>query len=264
MRGPSISPAQSQATQTPARDIVLQTEQSADTIHPPTQPVRVQPFPTTTQTELPPSQPVAEITDNRLTPDTESNIPQVISRDVPYDSVEIVIESSETTERKLPRDLSRPTTTSQRSTHTDATTPLTDNYMKVLTQEIHRLTNVERARAAIPSLAHDDRLATIATGHSADMAHRGYFAHTSPDGCTIACRIQSAEYHATAWGENTAWRSSTQRPEPADLAAHFVDDWMNSAGHRTNILSNTFTYQGVGAAYIGNKIYATVNFAKPR
>jgi len=138
-----------------------------------------------------------------------------------------------------------------------------DEFMTVLASEIHRLTNIERQRAGVSTLEYDSALATVAKGHSEDMAKRNYFSHISPDGCNLGCRLNEAGYVVSSWGENIAWRSSNKLPEAEDLAVYFVGEWMNSDGHRRNILSSKFTHEGVGIAQIGNKVYATVNFSRP-
>jgi uncharacterized protein YkwD len=157
-----------------------------------------------------------------------------------------------------------PVVISKETVNNDSDNVSLDAYMSVLATEIHRLTNVERERARVSSLRYDSSLAAIASGHSEDMALNNYFSHTAEDGCTLTCRINEAGYTASAWGENIAWRSSSQLPEAKDLATFFVDGWMNSDEHRRNMLSSNFTHEGVGLARIGNKVYATVNFAKPR
>lgn len=138
-----------------------------------------------------------------------------------------------------------------------------NSYLSELAEEIHRLTNIERTRAGKSILASDTQLAAIAKQHSQDMAENNHFSHSNADGCDQTCRLEAAGYEASAWGENIAWRSSSQPPEAAALAANFVDWWMNSEGHRRNILSDDFTQEGVGVAAVGNKVYATVNFADP-
>ena len=177
---------------------------------------------------------------------------------------------AETTSTKPPtpvatstdREGSAPST--DRPTENIPDTTEADDYLSALANEIHRLTNDVRTQAGVPTLAHDTDLATIATKHSEDMALRDYFSHTSPNGCDHTCRFKQAEYLAKTWGENIAWYSADQLPSATKLATHFVDQWLASSGHRRNILSRTFTHQGIGLASTGNKIYATVNFAKPQ
>jgi len=154
--------------------------------------------------------------------------------------------------------------TPKTSAPTTETTNESDAYLETVRAEIHRLTNVERNRAGLPSLAHDSKLANVAKGHSNDMLSRNYFSHTSPEGCNMACRLAKANYDYQAWGENIAWRKSSTQPDAQVLAKHFVDSWMNSPSHRKNILSSNFTHEGIGLAREGNLVYATASFADPR
>lgn len=136
-----------------------------------------------------------------------------------------------------------------------------DAFAEELAHEIHRLTNIERNKAGLPSLAWDNDLVRIAIGHSQDMVDDDFFAHTHPNGCTLTCRFDRAGYTAWAWGENIAYigTSNTQ-----GLAARFIQGWMDSPGHRRNILSDNYTHQGIGVVISGRYHYATANFADPR
>jgi uncharacterized protein YkwD len=99
------------------------------------------------------------------------------------------------------------------------------------------LTNAEREKAGCPALHIDKRLRTAARGHSEDMAERNYFSHDSPDGNTPWDRAEAAGYPDPS-GENIA------RGYPD--ARSVVKAWMNSAGHRANILNCDSKAIGVG------------------
>ena len=118
------------------------------------------------------------------------------------------------------------------------------------------LANAERATAGCPALTVDDRLATAARAHSADMAARDYFDHTTPEGITFDMRISNAGYAWSSAAENIAMG---QRDPAAVMQA-----WMNSDGHRRNILNCGLRQIGVGLAYAGNRPYWTQDFATPR
>jgi uncharacterized protein YkwD len=98
-------------------------------------------------------------------------------------------------------------------------------------------TNAERAAAGCDDLRVDLRLAAAAQGHAEDMAEKGYFSHTGQDGREFDERIR-AEGHPSPGGENIA-----QGQETADAV---VAAWMDSPGHRRNILDCSFTSIGVG------------------
>lgn len=99
------------------------------------------------------------------------------------------------------------------------------------------LTNAERADAGCGSLRTDARLAAAAQGHSEDMAEQGYFDHDGTDGRGFVERAR-AEGHPEPGGENIAAGQET--------AAEVVAAWMDSPGHRRNILDCDFATIGVG------------------
>jgi uncharacterized protein YkwD len=101
------------------------------------------------------------------------------------------------------------------------------------------LTNEERAKAGCAALKVDDRLTTAARRHSADMAANNYFSHTSLNRDTFADRIKAAGYPQPG-AENIAKGYPT--------AAAVMQGWMNSSGHRANILNCRLKAIGVGMA----------------
>jgi uncharacterized protein YkwD len=90
------------------------------------------------------------------------------------------------------------------------------------------LVNAERAKAGCGAVHSDGRLDAAAQGHSDDMARRNYFAHDTPDGVDPWERARAAGY-TTPTGENIAMGQRT--------AESVMDSWMNSSGHRANILN---------------------------
>lgn len=121
--------------------------------------------------------------------------------------------------------------------------------------EVVRLVNVERAKVAnCPALRVDARLATAARLHSEDMARQDYFSHTSLDGRSPWDRI-AAQGYTGASGENIAAGYRT--------AAAVMTGWMNSSGHRANILNCTSRAIGVGIGYGGSYgLYWTQTFGR--
>jgi uncharacterized protein YkwD len=119
------------------------------------------------------------------------------------------------------------------------------------TDQVVALVNAERADAGCPALVVDARLVAAAQGHSTDMAVNDYFSHTSQDGRTFADRIRAAGYPSPA-AENIA---AGQRS-----AAEVMRAWMNSSGHRANILNCDLKAIGVGLDTRG--WYWTQNFGR--
>ncbi|MEV4427285.1 CAP domain-containing protein [Streptomyces sp. R-07] len=106
--------------------------------------------------------------------------------------------------------------------------------------EVLRLVNTERAKVGCTPVRADAQLASLAGAFSADMATRGFFDHTDPDGDTPWVRAQQAGISGMG-GENIA-RGQVD-------AAAVMASWMNSDGHRANILNCDFTTLGVGVAF---------------
>ncbi|WP_171074175.1 CAP domain-containing protein [Nonomuraea basaltis] len=121
--------------------------------------------------------------------------------------------------------------------------------------EVVRLTNAERAKGGCAPLKHDPQLRAAAFGHSDDMAKNNYFDHTSRDGRSFTDRIRAAGFTGgSAWAENIAFGQPS--------AASVVQGWMNSSGHRANIMNCRFNLIGVGAAKSSQgRIYWTQDFA---
>lgn len=106
--------------------------------------------------------------------------------------------------------------------------------------EVVSLTNAERATAGLPPLAVDTLLTTAAQAHSDDMVARTFYSHTDPDGGQPWDRAAAAGSRRRTIGENIACGQRS----PAEV----VRGWMNSPGHRANILKPDFTHIGIGLA----------------
>lgn len=104
--------------------------------------------------------------------------------------------------------------------------------------QVVALVNKERAAAGCGPVTEDAQLDRAAQGHSDDMAARGFFDHTNPDGDGPGERITAAGYRWSTYGENIA--KGQQTPQAV------MDSWMNSPGHRANILNCSFKNIGVG------------------
>ena len=121
------------------------------------------------------------------------------------------------------------------------------------------LLNEERTSRSIAALTMDTDLRLVARAHSEDMIERGFFSHTNPDGEDPFDRMANAGITYSSAGENIAFNSF---PDPVATA---VDGWMNSEGHRNNILNENFTLTGMGVAGgDGAGYYFTQVFTRPR
>jgi uncharacterized protein YkwD len=118
-------------------------------------------------------------------------------------------------------------------------------------EQVLALVNAERAAAGCGALAADDRLAAVARAHSEDMRDRGFFDHVNLDGLDPFDR--AARAGLTARAENIARGQQD--------AAAVMESWMNSPGHRANILDCGLTRLGVGVASGGGGPWWTQLFA---
>ena len=128
-----------------------------------------------------------------------------------------------------------------------ASKPLSATVLLSQEMEVINLVNQERLIEGLHIYSPDDRLTDAARGHSEDMALNNYFAHTSLDGRAFFDRITDAGYFWSKCGENIAAGYSTPQA--------VVDGWMNSPGHRANILHPDFCNIGVGYAYDAGSSY---------
>ena len=110
-------------------------------------------------------------------------------------------------------------------------------------QNAFDLLNAQRVQNGLAPLVMRDDLRQLARAFSQDMIDRGFFSHTDPDGKDPFDRMADAGITYTSAGENIAWNNFD------DPVATAVDGWMNSSGHRANILRASFTHTGMGVAY---------------
>lgn len=127
------------------------------------------------------------------------------------------------------------------------------------------LLNQSRKEHKLPPLVLEAKLNNAAQGHASDMLKRKYFAHSSPEGKTTADRYKQAG--GSKWlmtAENIYKADHTPPPITDGILKRLQEGWMNSPGHRKNILLRGITEFGFGIAVdaIGN-LYAVQNFAGP-
>nr|BFE64858.1 hypothetical protein GCM10020063_093840 [Dactylosporangium thailandense] len=133
-----------------------------------------------------------------------------------------------------------PTTTPTKPATPVTTTPTTGQYA-AMENEVVTLTNNYRQANGCGALRIDARLVTAARAHSTDMVTKNYFDHTGSDGSNFVQREAAAGYTTGASAENIAWGYRT--------AQDVVTGWINSPGHRANILNCQSVAVGVGLAY---------------
>lgn len=128
--------------------------------------------------------------------------------------------------------------------------PLTDSSVLNYEKEVVRLVNVEREKAGLKPLTYDWELSRVARIKSQDMKDNKYFSHTSPTYGSPFQMMKSFGIKYRSAGENIARGQATPQS--------VVNAWMNSSGHRANILNPSFTHIGVG--YVADGRYWTQMF----
>jgi uncharacterized protein YkwD len=123
-----------------------------------------------------------------------------------------------------------------------------------------RTLNADRAAAGLIPVRIDSRLTAIARARSVDMATKGYFSHTQPDGRTVFSIISAKGITWYSAGEIIAWNTW---PTLADSVTAANNGWLGSPTHRSIIMAKSYNYMGVGLAIDGSgKKYWTTVFMK--
>ena len=128
--------------------------------------------------------------------------------------------------------------------------PEQDDAVRAYEREVVRLVNAERAKNGLAPLTENWELSRVARYKSQDMADRHYFSHTSPTYGSPFDMMRAFGLSYRAAGENIAYGQRTPQA--------VVTAWMNSSGHRANILNANYTQIGVG--YVANGNYWTQMF----
>ncbi|WP_373288551.1 CAP domain-containing protein [Lentibacillus kapialis] len=116
-------------------------------------------------------------------------------------------------------------------------------------KKVVKLVNEERAKKDLEPLKMHDGLSELARKKSRDMAENDYFSHTSPTYGSPFDMMQQFDFTFRLAGENIA--AGQRSPEQV------VEGWMNSKGHRENILKEGFTHIGVGYVEGAGQPYGT-------
>lgn len=124
------------------------------------------------------------------------------------------------------------------------TIPARDSKVTEFEQEVIRLVNEIRAEKGLKALSYDWELSRVARNKSQDMKDNNYFSHTSPVYGSPFQMIRNFGISFRSAGENIAKGYATPQA--------VVNGWMNSSGHRANILNAGYTHIGVGYVSGGN------------
>lgn len=129
------------------------------------------------------------------------------------------------------------------------------NDIKTIENEVIRLVNIERSKRGLQTLRANWELCRVARYKSQDMINKNYFSHTSPTYGSPFKMMETFGIRFSAAGENIAMGQRS--------AQEVMNSWMNSPGHRSNILSATYSEIGVGLAKSSSgRLYWTQMFIK--
>ena len=154
-----------------------------------------------------------------------------------------------------------------------------------LEKQVHNLINSERAKNGLQALTLDNELSIVARKHSEDMAKRNYFNHTSPEGYGAVDRCKQGNINIsknpgngvyylgcaenifkcplvkTYWYNRSGVLASAEYYSLSEMAEVAVQGWMNSKGHRDNILTKYWRAEGIGIATSDSgDVYITQDF----
>ncbi|VBB06575.1 Hypothetical protein LUCI_1811 [Lucifera butyrica] len=119
-------------------------------------------------------------------------------------------------------------------------------------QQALRLLNADRAAQGLPALRLNSQLTALAESYTQDMVRRNFFSHTNPEGQSPFDRMRQAGISYVYAGENLAINQNVAAAETA---------FMNSAGHRANILNPHYTDVGIGVTRSSNgSVYVAQEF----
>lgn len=123
--------------------------------------------------------------------------------------------------------------------------------------QVQEQINQIRQQQGLEPLRYNEKLAQVARDYSQKMAEQNFFEHTSPQGDTVADRVSSAGIFYFVVGENLFM--GTNLPDPTSMA---VQGWMESPGHRENILREEYRETGIGVWQQGDTYYFTQLFLR--
>jgi uncharacterized protein YkwD len=138
-------------------------------------------------------------------------------------------------------------------------TPATIITLQAVEEAVFAMTNNIRQQHGLPPLLKGETYRLMARDFSADMLRRNYFSHTDPDGRSLTNRVPMPR-GVRLMGENIWTGNGYDSTQTRRLAQMIMVGWMNSPGHRANILTKGYTHLGVGVTARGQEIRATQLF----
>lgn len=135
--------------------------------------------------------------------------------------------------------------------------PVQSAAIQDMEEQVLQQINEIRQQQGLETLRKNEKLAQVARNYSRRMAEQGFFAHTSPQGDTLVDRVRAVGIFFFAVGENLFTSTNIAQPVPRAIAG-----WMDSPGHRQNVLRPEYRETGIGVWKQGNSYYFTQLFMR--
>lgn len=129
----------------------------------------------------------------------------------------------------------------------------------IIANEIFSIVNTERQNRGLYKLKYDEKLADVALIHTRNMVEKDFLSHEDREKRSPQERVEIfyPEIITGEVGENIGYSQGVHKE---DVAKNLMENWMNSPGHRANILSNEYSHIGVGVKKDGSRYYGTQKF----
>lgn len=169
---------------------------------------------------------------------------------------------SNNTTKKPSTNVTKPST-NKTETNNKVETPTQSegDYLARVEDEIFNATNAERQKQGLPALKRNSTANKYARSKSLEMLNLNYFDHNSPKNGYIQDIAKRDGWKYSRIGENIYTMTGGQASSVS--GASITNSWMNSEGHRKNILNSGYTDIGIGVTFRNGKLYATQIFYTP-
>ena len=169
---------------------------------------------------------------------------------------------SNNTTKKPSTNVTKPSTNkTETNSKVETPTPSEGDYLARVEDEIFNATNAERQKQGLPALKRNSTANKYARSKSLEMLNLNYFDHNSPKNGYIQDIAKRDGWKYSRIGENIYTMTGGQASNIS--GASITNSWMNSEGHRKNILNSGYTDIGIGVTFRNGKLYATQIFYTP-
>lgn len=191
-----------------------------------------------------------------------ANNTKVEDKSAVKDTNEITKTITKDTTKKPSTNVTKPST-NKTETNTKVEAPVQNNgdYLARVEDEIFNATNAERQKQGLPALKRNSTANSYARSKSLEMLDLNYFDHKSPKNGYIQDIAKRDGWNYSRIGENIYTMTGGQASSIS--GASITNSWMNSEGHRKNILNSGYTDIGIGVTFRNGKLYATQIFYTP-